>query len=85
MIEISESTENLGKAANEYLYLYAPLGLGDQINLEARYWSKVPYSKDDVKLCKVNAFGFAIRNNNRSKILSYSTLVPETWAEAQIR
>lgn len=84
MIRVFESTENLIEAAKENLYLYAPLGLGDQINLEARYWAKVPHGKDDVKLCKVSAFGFAIKNNNCSKILSYSTLVPETWIEAQI-
>lgn len=83
MIRVFESTENLIEAAKENFYLYAPLGLGDQINLEARYWAKVPQGKDDVKLCKVSAFNFAPKNNNCLKIF-YSTLAPETWASAQI-
>ena len=73
MIEVSESIESITKAVKENLYLYAPLGIGDQINLEARYWAKIPHSLDDVKLGSFTNF-----NDNSCALL------PETWAEAQI-
>lgn len=84
MIEISEPINNLIKAWVGKLYLYAPLGVFDAINLEARYWAKEPRSKNDVKLCDISAFEFTIKDKNILQ-LTYKTLIPETWAEAQIK
>lgn len=81
MKDYYQTTEQLSEPLRKNWSLYAPVLPNDILDLELAYWAKVPKNRDDAFVCPVSAFSLADVNDE----LTYHALLPETWAEAQIK